>query len=324
MLETYIPWAEARGVKVVPNMTAVQFIEDPLQPGRAGEVLVRADNGYLQRVKVRKAVIVAGGVIASSHFLMRSGVKNDNIGKRLSCNFALPVAFEFDKPLMAYDGDQITMAAMDSKGRAIFETYFNPPASFGLSSIPFFFDRRDAITDRYCYYLNLGALVGSSSGGQVLKKADLINGQAFVWDLNVDDIARIKFAVEKLIELGRFAGAIKAVIPTKPGIEIDLTNEDEVDRFIGQLSGFPIRMKDLPISTAHPQGGNLMAGSRSPLKRQRVVDESFCLDGYSNVFVADASLFPVSITVNPQWTILAMSSLACKQVLKRFGSSHAV
>ena len=318
MLETYIPWAESRGVKVIPNMTAVQFIEDPAQPGRAGEVIVRADNGFLQRVKVKKAVIVAGGVISSSHFLMRSGVKNDNIGKRLSCNFALPVAFEFDRPLRAYDGDQITMAAMDSKGRAIFETYFNPPASFGLSSIPFFFDRRDAITGRYSYYLNLGALIGSSAGGEVLKKADLINGQAFVWQLGEEDISKIKFAVEKLLELGRCGGAVKAVIPTKPGIEIDLTNEDEVDRFIGQLSGFPIRMKDLPVSTAHPQGGNLMAGSKSPYRAQRVVDESFCLDGYSNVFVTDASLFPISITVNPQWTIMALSSLACKQIVSRF------
>ncbi|ACU60598.1 GMC family oxidoreductase N-terminal domain-containing protein [Chitinophaga pinensis] len=318
MLETYIPWAESRGVKVIPNMTAVQFIEDPAQPGRAGEVIVRADNGNLQRVKVRKAVIVAGGVISSSHFLMRSGVKNENIGKRLSCNFALPVAFEFDRPVRAYDGDQITMAAMDSKGRAIFETYFNPPASFGLSSIPFFFDRRDAITGRYCYYLNLGALIGSSAGGEVLKKADLINGQAFVWQLGEEDISKIKFAIEKLIELGRFGGAVKAVIPTKPGIEIDLTNEDEVDRFIGQLSGFPVRMKDLPVSTAHPQGGNLMAGSQSPHRTQRVVDESFCLEGYNNVFVADASLFPVSITVNPQWTIMALSSLACKQIVSRF------
>lgn len=319
MLETYIPWAEARGVKVVSNMTAVQFLEDPAKPGRAGEVVVRADNGFLQRVKVRKAIIVAGGVISSSHFLMRSKVKNDNIGKRLSCNFALPVAFEFDKPLRAYDGDQITMAAMDPKGRAIFETYFNPPASFGLSSIPFFFDRRDAITDRYCYYLNLGALIGSSSGGTVQKKADLINGQAFVWELSEDDISKIKFAIEKLIELGRFAGAVKAVIPTKPGLVIDLTDEDEVDRFIGQLSGFAIRMKDLPVSTAHPQGGNLMAGGKSPFRSQRVIDERFCLDGYSNVFVVDASLFPVSITVNPQWTIMAMSSLASKEIIRRFG-----
>jgi choline dehydrogenase-like flavoprotein len=34
------------------------------------------------------------------------------------------------------------------------------------------------------------------------------------------------------------------------------------------------------------------------------------------VFVADASLFPTGITVNPQWTIMAMSSMAAKQVLE--------
>ena len=54
----------------------------------------------------------------------------------------------------------------------------------------------------------------------------------------------------------------------------------------------------------------------SPLKSQRVVDGDFRVDGFDNVFVADASLFPSTITVNPQWTIMAMSSLAAKSVLR--------
>jgi choline dehydrogenase-like flavoprotein len=47
-----------------------------------------------------------------------------------------------------------------------------------------------------------------------------------------------------------------------------------------------------------------------------VVNEHFQVAGIENVFVADASLFPTSITVNPQWTIMAMSSLAMDSVLK--------
>jgi choline dehydrogenase-like flavoprotein len=47
-----------------------------------------------------------------------------------------------------------------------------------------------------------------------------------------------------------------------------------------------------------------------------VVNKDFLVRGLENVFVADASLFPTSITVNPQWTIMAMSSLAADRVLE--------
>jgi choline dehydrogenase-like flavoprotein len=47
-----------------------------------------------------------------------------------------------------------------------------------------------------------------------------------------------------------------------------------------------------------------------------VVDESFRVVGFDNVYVSDASIFPTSLTVNPQWTILALSSLASQQVLR--------
>ena len=77
-------------------------------------------------------------------------------------------------------------------------------------------------------------------------------------------------------------------------------------------------MKDIYIGTAHPQGGNMIAGKDSKFSSQRVVTEDFKVDGMDNVFVADASLFPTSITINPQWTIMAMSSLAIKMCAKIF------
>jgi choline dehydrogenase-like flavoprotein len=73
-------------------------------------------------------------------------------------------------------------------------------------------------------------------------------------------------------------------------------------------------MKDLRLTTAHPQGGNRMIGNSSKNVKERVVNADFRVDGFENVFVADASLFPTGITVNPQWTIMALSSMASKRV----------
>ena len=308
MLETYIPWAEARGVRVVGEMSAVRFLA---QGRRATEVMLRTDIGGLKSVRVNKAVIAAGGVIASSHFLMRSDI-GGNVGRAVSCNLAFPVAFDFADTLDAFDGVQITVGALDAKARAIFETYFNPPGSFAIS-LPFYFDRLTRTMNRYRNLVNFGALVGSEANGVVERKADILNGRALDWSLGNLDRAHIKYALSTVVEIGMKAGATRAVVPTEPGIDLPL-DEQSVARFQASLDGYPLEMANLRLTTAHPQGGNRMCGDRSALKSQRVVDADGRLDGYDNVFVCDASIFPAGITVNPQWTIMAMSSMIAEKI----------
>ena len=323
MLETYIPWAESAGrgngsgdeppgVRVVSNTTAVRF---RAEGRRATSVVLRTATGDLRAVRVRKALVIAGGVIASSHLLLRSGVER-NVGRRMSCNFAFPVAFDFGERVAAFDGEQITMGAIDPKNRAIFETYFNPPGAFALS-IPFFFERHRRSMMDYARLLNFGALVGSEPNGCVERAADLLNGQAFTWRLGVRDRERIRYALGTLLEIGLAAGAKRAVVPTQPGIEFELARES-VTRFRKAIDAYPLATGDLLLTTAHPQGGNAMAGPGvdAATRDARVVDERFRVAGLDNVFVADASVFPSSLTVNPQWTIMAMSSLASRSVLE--------
>jgi choline dehydrogenase-like flavoprotein len=57
-----------------------------------------------------------------------------------------------------------------------------------------------------------------------------------------------------------------------------------------------------------------MAASGSPGAKDRVVDESFRVVGMDNVYVTDASVFPTSLTLNPQWTIMALSTLAASGI----------
>lgn len=324
MLETYIPWAEARGVQVIGGTSGVCFLTD--KSGRKAEaVLLRTAHGVLRKVNVRKAVIVAGGVIASSHFLMRSKIWK-NVGQGMSCNFAFPVAFEFPDLLDSFDGTQITLAAIDNQQkpneppRAAFETYSNPPGAFA-TSLPFYFERSHDLMKRYRRLVNFGALVGSEPNGVIELKADLINGRPYTWRLGDDDRTKIRFALTTLLELGLAAGASRVVLPTEPGLEIPLTRAN-VSRFKSAIESYPLRLSDLRLTTAHPQGGNRMMGDTSAYKSQRVLDGDFRVEGFENVFVADASVFPTGITVNPQWTIMALSSMAAKKVLA-FGESKA-
>lgn len=165
MLETYLPWAEGRGVQIAGEVTAVRFSGTSR---RADEVILRTSLGTLKRVRVNKAVIVSGGVIASSHFLMRSDV-GGRVGHNVSCNFALPAVAEFREALHAHDGLQIAVGALDVQNRAIFENYFSSPAAFAIS-IPFFFERHRELMQAYIHHMSFGALVGSQPGGTVERR----------------------------------------------------------------------------------------------------------------------------------------------------------
>jgi hypothetical protein len=85
-------------VQFVPRGTAVQIAWS----GRRAEfVLVHTLGGDVRRVQVRKAPVIAGDVIASSHLLMRSGVRLP-VGQRMSCNFVLPVVLDLGQGEVRY------------------------------------------------------------------------------------------------------------------------------------------------------------------------------------------------------------------------------
>src|SRR5262249_8665295 len=152
-------------------------------------------------------------------------------------------------------------------------------------------------------------------------KADPITGRPYTWHLGEQDQANIKFALTTLLDIGVAAGATRVVLPTEPGLDLPLTAATAT-RFREAIAPYPLRLSDLRLTTAHPQGGNRMMGDRSAYKHMRAVDGEFRVDGFENVFVADASVFPTGITVNPQWTIMAMSSIAASKVLA-LGESRA-
>ena len=171
---------------------------------------------------------------------------------------------------------------------------------------------------RYSNLLNFGSLIGSEPNGEVQPKADILSGQAFTWEIGDLDLKNIKYALMTLIRLGQEAGSNRAIIPTNPGIDLDLTDRENVEEFLRVFDQFPLRMKDIFVGTAHPQGGNIIVGRNSSWADNRVVTEEFNIEGYNNVYVADASLFPTSITINPQLTIMALSSMVAKKVAAKF------
>jgi choline dehydrogenase-like flavoprotein len=66
----------------------------------------------------------------------------------------------------------------------------------------------------------------------------------------------------------------------------------------------------ITLGTGHPQGGNAM--SKDP--KHGVVDPDFRVHGYKNLYVCDASVFPGSLTVNPQQTVMSLAHYAASRI----------
>jgi len=309
VLETYIPWAQALGVKVFPNVGAVKSeTETRGEKKRINNITVRLPNGEFKKIKIKKAAIVSAGAIASSRFLMRSELGGENVGKGLACNFAMPPLVEFDEEINAFDGVQITMYAAPESYESIFETSFNPPGAYSIT-FPLYFNRHARMMDSFKKSVNFTALIGSDPAGTVSKNRDILFGRAIEWNQTENDLSRVKKALLTLARISKEAGGKKIILPTNPVVVINL--DSSLEQKLEKLDNLLNDKKYFNFVTAHPQGGNMMASGSF---NERVVDLDFRVRDTENLFVCDASIFPRGIRVNPQWTIMALASVASEKI----------
>jgi choline dehydrogenase-like flavoprotein len=90
----------------------------------------------------------------------------------------------------------------------------------------------------------------------------------------------------------------------------DATWKGKTKQIAARLAKIAPTADRLAIASGHPQGGMRM--NRDGHKG--VVAPNFRVHGTSNLFVADASVFPSTITVNLQWTIMALAWMAGESI----------
>jgi choline dehydrogenase-like flavoprotein len=105
----------------------------------------------------------------------------------------------------------------------------------------------------------------------------------------------------KLAARIHFASGAERVMPMtfRSTSYTSLEQVDELDEIVRDNT-------DIALHTSHPQGGNAVSRDRA----KGVVDERFRVHGTENVYVCDASVFPSSVTVNPQLTVMALADYA--------------
>ena len=178
------------------------------------------------------------------------------------------------------------------------------PLAFGAQWLPGTGVEHQERVLAYDHIASTGVHLSDRSTGRVGLARD--GSLRVTYGLTVDDANRLVFGIARAAELYYAAGASE-VYPQIAGIATI------PKRRVAELEASPPRASALRLEAFHPMGTARMDADAAT----GVVGTDGAVHGAEGLYVADGSLLPSSIGVNPMMTIIAMASRVARQMADR-------
>ncbi len=306
-LVTYIRRALHFGAKIY-TQTRVDKLTFKRKKVTGATATVTTSEGKKKKVKFHAKIVVSScGSIHTPSLLMRSGLKHPELGKNLSLHPNCKVTAIFDEPVRGWEGVHQGFQVREFSEEGIFFAAVNIPPSILALSLPFKGKKLGSIMERYDRMLIAGLLTEDSTRGSV-KNMPGGTPQAF-YDLNDQDFSLIQTGLSRLGKLLFKVGAKEIILPFE-GAPI-CTDQRSLDDAVARA-----KKKHAEVVTVHLMG--TAKTSRHP--NRGVVDSFGRVHDTSGLFVADASIFPGPIGVNPAETIQALSTHHAAYIIDNRGT----
>ncbi|KAK7386852.1 hypothetical protein VNO78_27190 [Psophocarpus tetragonolobus] len=271
-----------------------------------------------------KVTIVACGALSTPALLKRSGLKNENIGRNLHLH---PVAMAWghfpdtpspelwpEKHKKSYEGGIMTAmstvtAQFDNSGYgAVIQT---PALHPGMFSILMPWTSGMDIKDRMCKFsrtAHVFALARDQGSGTIHSPSKIS------YELKKLDRENLKNGLEKVLRILAAAGAEEIGTHNNKGRSINVKQVSchEFEKFVKEESSRSLSDLTTPLCSAH-QMGSCKMGTNPKESVVNQMGETWEVEG---LYLADTSVFPTALGVNPMVTVQAISYCTAQYVLE--------
>ena len=314
MLVTYLPWALQLGAQLYANTRVEQILADnDTARGVVATTHHPETRDPVAQITVKApVVVVAAGAVQSPLLMLRSALANRSglVGKNFACHPSLMVAADFDEPVHIWRGamlgNYVNEFEHPEKGGFVLEGGGAGPLELsaacevgtGQPYVDFIANAKNCAT---CV-----TLIHDHNVGQVR----LEDGKKVIdYRLSDQDFPSMIGAIKAASKIYFAAGAKRVFLPTVQPLWLD--SADEIDPVIDTIKNEPFTFR---MVSYHPQGTLRMGAD----PENSVVSASGETHDVKGLFVADASLFPTSVLVNPQMSVYAMSNYIADNLLTQF------
>jgi choline dehydrogenase-like flavoprotein len=305
---SYLPRAVAAGARLRTGVEAQRVLTED---GRAVGVAcsAREANGRHRSytVRARRAVIAAGGSFGTPELLLRSGLGGSQVGRNLRIHPACWVGARYEEDVRGWDGvmQSYYIDQWEETRGVLLEATFTPLAFGGAWLVGTGAEHQQAMLD-FGRIGSIGVQLRDTSVGSV----GLANEGALRagYRLNDEDAQKVIFGIARAAEVHFAAGATEVYpnIPRAGVLRPGGVATFEATRF---------KASELRLEAFHPMATARI--SADPRRGVCAVDGS--VYGTDGLYVADASLFPTAVGVNPMMTIIAFA----KQVSRGIATGAA-
>ncbi|HKH22163.1 MAG TPA: GMC family oxidoreductase [Solirubrobacterales bacterium] len=301
---SYLPRAVAAGARVRAGVQVQRVLTEDSRaiglacragmPTTASQELSRNGRpapGRDWRVRA-KTVISAGGAFGTPELLLRSGIHHPALGRHLHIHPAAWIGARYEEEVRGWDGVMQSYYVDQWQPEGILLEATFTPLSFGAQWLP---GAGPAFSDRVAHYdhiASIGVHLHDRSEGRVGLTSN--GGLRLSYRLLEEEARRIQFGIARAAEI-HFAAGASEVYPNVGPVSV-------IPR--GRLAEFgSLRLKpaDLRLEAFHPMSSARMGTD----PEASVCDPTGAVRGVAGLYVADASLLPTSVGVNPMMTIIA-------------------
>jgi choline dehydrogenase-like flavoprotein len=304
---TYLPAACHAGARLYARCRVERVrIDDARATGVDAILLDRDTDAVRGRLTVHAPlVVVAAGAIHTPGILARSGVRHPCLGRNLRIHPAVGVAAYFREPVFAWRGTLQSYAVdrlQESHGVMIEVT--NPVPGVSAAALPGVGLALKAGLARFPHAAAAGLFVSDTGTGRV-RRIPRSREPLVTYRLSAADARALAQGIALVSEIFFAAGA--------EGVYTGIAGLPELRH---PREAAALRTDGCPPARLQPTGFHPMGTGQMGRNPERSVTDSWgAVRGVHGLHVADASLFPTCLGVNPQVSIMAFATRIARRLV---------